>query len=239
MPNYFAELGFLRQPGSKYAVARNGLSKYDESWLGTPSSSFVIIQGSTSDRHPNCVLLEWDVTIADGCKLMVNLHFEGVHDESMKDEIFDSATTTEPIETHPKFASIIAASGTPLYDITIGGQKCTVYPNGAVFEDSSKRFLYFKTYLDGFTTINPKAGIKSYKAAGATFTQSKIDTAWPDVSDLGYIDIPPAGPVLETTRNWLLDKVYVRNIANVYFETRRVWLSSSFRGWDEDFYTAP
>lgn len=112
MPIYFAELGFLRQPGSKYSVARNGLAKYDEAWLGTPSGSFVITQGAVSDRHPQCVLLEWDVSIADGCKLLINLHFEGVDDESMKDQIFDSATTTEPIDTHPRFGEIVAASGT-------------------------------------------------------------------------------------------------------------------------------
>jgi hypothetical protein len=239
MPNYFGELGFLRQPGSKYSVARNGLAKYDETWLGTPSGSFTITQGAVSDRHPNCVLLEWDVSIADGCKLLIALHFEGVDDESMKDQIFDSATTTEPIDTHPRFGEIIAASGSPSDDI-IDGKAVTIYPNGAVFEKASRRFLYFQTYLDNdFTDLNPKAGIKNYKAPGATFTESKIETSWPDVTALGYIDTPPAGPELETTRNWLLDKVYSRNIANVYYETRRVWLSSGLRGWDEDFYTAP
>lgn len=239
MPIYFADLGFQRQPGSKYDVSRNGLAKYDESWLGTPSGSFVITQGAVSDRYPQTVLLDWSVSIADGCKLLINLHFEGVDDESMKDQIFDSATTTEPIDTHPRFGAIIAASGTGVEKV-IDKQGVIIYPNGAMFEKGSFKFIGFQTFLDkNFTDLNPKAGIKNYKAPGATFTESKIETSWPDVTALGYIDTPPAGPELETTRNWLLDKVYSRNIANVYFETRRVWLSSGFRGWDEDFYTAP
>ena len=246
MANYLGNLGFTKQPGAKYAVARNGLATYDVSYIGTPSGTLVFSQGNTSSDYPNTVLLDWSITGIDGCKLQIDLHYEGKDNSSpsavIADQIVDAATATEPVDTSPKFAGIVSASGTPFEKI-IDGKAVVIYPNGATFEKVSNRFLFFTTYLPDatgepdFTTINPKSGMKNYKAPRLTFTESIIETSQPSLAMLGLIDSPPGAPSPPAGRNYLLDKIRSRNIANTYYEIQRTWLLSGPRGWDTDFYS--
>ena len=247
--NYLGNLGFKKQPGAKYSVARNGLASYDVTYIGTPSGSISFSQGNTSADYPNTVLLDWNITGIDGCKIQIDFHYEGLDTTTpvalRRDQTMDAGTSTAPVDTHNKFGAIIAASGAAFKKI-IDGKTVYIYPNGAVFEKVSKKFLYFTTYLPDasgnpdFANINPKAGMKNYKQPQATFNESIIETSWPDLTDLGYINTPPTNPpTLPSGKNWLLDKVRARNIANVYYEVQRTWLLSGHRGWDTDFYTAP
>lgn len=250
MITYLGELGFRRQPGSAYKVARNGLATYDETWIGTPTASITFAQGDAppGGRYPNVALLEWDITHTTGGELSVALHYEGVQDEGIEnaavEKIIDGSLTQEPIDTHPEFADIMTDAGDP-FEKQIDGKLVFIFPNGAVFEAESRRFLYFTTYLPdaegnpSFTEINEDAGTQNYLAPSLTYTESTIEEAWPNLDLLGYIDDPPDAPTLPGERNFLLSKVRARSIADLYYETTFVWMASGPRQWRPKWYTQP
>ena len=248
MSEYLGNIGLTKQQGAKYSVARNGLATYDVTYIGNPTANMTFTQGDTSADYSNTVLLSWSFSKADGCQIQIDLHYEGKDNTSddsvIADIVVDAATAAEPVETSPKFAGLI--TGDPFQKI-IDGKAVVIYANGATFEKVSNRFLYFTTYLPDsegepdFDTINPKAGMKNYKTPRLTVTRSIIEDSIPSIDGLGLIvdtsgdvDFLPTAP---GDRSYILDKVRVRNIANVYYEVQETYLLSGPRGWDTDFYT--
>jgi len=251
MSEYLGNIGLTKQQGAKYSVARNGLATYDVTYIGNPTANMTFTQGDTSADYSNTVLLSWSFSKADGCQIQIDLHYEGKDNTSddsvIADITVDASTAAEPVETSPKFGPIILASGAPFPKDLPNGTRVFIHPNGAVFERVSNKFLYFTTYLPDeegepdFSTINPKAGMKNYKTPRLTVTRSIIEDSIPSIDGLGLIvdtsgdvDFLPTAP---GDRSYILDKVRVRNIANVYYEVQETYLLSGPRGWDTDFYT--
>lgn len=250
--HHLGSLGYDRQSGWTQSVKRNGLAELDETWVGTYSVSFSLAQGSRHDKFPNLVLMEWTITHLGDDRLAMSLHYEGMQGQGTSgavtvDRVLDSATSTAPIETNPRFGDVISDGAAPVVIGDIKGGYLLYPDTGAAFEIRTGKFAHFRTFTGpepeysvqnppNPANLNRKAGNTSYKMPTETFTRSFISREWPERTLLGYIANPSDAPPLAGGKDWLLDKVRARSIANIFFECQEVYLGSGPRGWDPDWY---
>jgi hypothetical protein len=236
----FGTSGLIKQPGAKYVVAKNGLATYDLQYRGVLESEIPVVQGDApmDDKYPFMVLLNFSVTEGDNAcnEIILDMHYEGhdtVHTRRYVSEelTVDLTTSNEPIESHPDFVTKI-------------GGKLGAAKHGAIFDPSTGGKFEFFPIVDPDEPLKLPGrltGVTSYLMPQLSITQNDIQDAWPTTDELalvGKIVIPPFSnpPTLPGTRNWLYNGLRIRNIANVCFETQRVYLESGPRGWIKEIY---
>jgi len=148
----------------------------------------------------------------------IDISFEGIPPQT--DELTYKCTgntSSEPIETHPKFLTDIATVA-----------------NGAKFTDGK---------FTGWEDSSTKAGIKSYLNGNLTYEETRIVGVLNDgnnaLSELGNRDTPPSSPVKPVVgagRNWLMTGGTAEPIG-FGGKIAKTWRLSAKRGWDEDIYT--
>lgn len=177
----------------------------------------------------------------------VVIEFEGVVNEEGDEEpaiytryTLNGTTSSEPIETHPKFPDF---GGEP----ETQGTKDT-NSKGAMFDELG-RFLGFAIDTDDngyYVDANRnKAGVKSYLGPGfvyseeATYNRLAVETIALNMNNLGNIDTPPNSnilPSVKAPRDWILIGAEITDAGEgVVF--KRSWRLSGKRGWDKDIYT--
>lgn len=240
----FGDSGLKKQPGAKYVCNTNGLATYDLRYKVTADfGSISLMQGDAplDGNHSNLVLLNFTVTESgDSCEdLFIDLHYEGkdsTHTQRFVSEecIVDVQTSHEPIESHPDFVTDIGGK--------LGSAK-----HGAIFEVSGNtagKFLFFPIIDPDEPDVLPSrfTGVSSYLMPQLTITQNDIDEEWPDNDEIALVgkivDLPFVDPpTLPEPRNWLYTGLRIRNIANVAFESQRIYMESGPRGWIPEIYT--
>lgn len=148
---------------------------------------------------------------------------------SIPEPTYELATSlsTEPIQTHPDFTSVLA--GTPAAPL-----------NGAIFVDaytgwqSENTDAVFKEFKagDGMT----KAGVDSYLVPGAEWRKMSFQQTRPTgIRDVGTIDSPSGPAPTVSGRDWLAwSESYLRR-GNIY-QLSTVWKLSGRNGWDDEIY---
>ena len=160
------------------------------------------------------------------CKVTIN--YEGVPPET-NDKVYKvtNATSTEPIDSHPDFITLI------------GGKKGAKLHNAQFSEEGE--FERFPILEEDGTTKNPKAGVKSYLLAGIVYEETwTVGSTGLFSSDIllgvGKIQTPPYSSLFPSGRNWLLTNCDISEKGLGYIITRK-WRRSGPNLWDTDIYT--
>ena len=133
------------------------------------------------------------------------------------------STSSEPIETHPKFEDFGTAA------------------NGATFDEDGK-FI-------GFTDKSKsKFGVKSYLSGNLLYEETWVTGSFADandLADLGNKSDPPDSTVIPSglgDRNWVLISGSATPLGITEGDNGgkivRQWRLSAKRGWDTDIYSA-
>lgn len=235
-----------------YRCSRIGLATVDRTIYASASDISSFTQGeSAPSPFTFCKLMEMGVRVGVGdgqCdSVFIDLHYEGFDQTFTDDQIriegqLEVTMSQEPIETHPDFLKFAGYRGEEDRPSNLGR-------NGAVYEetaDGQYRFAYFLAHLpdeDSPDKLNRFAGVSSWLYPQQTYVQTRMDNAWPSETELeslgkilesGWLD--DNVPLLPQSVNWMYAGVTVRNIANIYFESRRTATASGPRGWIEQMY---
>jgi hypothetical protein len=163
----------------------------------------------------------WDVITAT---------YEGIH-KNQSVVSFQVSTTTEPIETHPKFCDFAGTAAEP------------VATYGAIFNDDGT-FKKFPMYIDGNSYLNKFAGVSGYvvPSTRATLTKFYKTLNLSDLDKVGTIDKPRGGGITSDAnkfaqglQNWLITDVSWRSFGKGCIVELTYQLSGE-RGWDTDIY---
>lgn len=234
--------------------------EYDEEGLSSAELNYTVMWASAPALvsqllyHPDFPWLKREsatITRIEACMALVKVRFKGIDPNADNDPVYSvsGSTSTEPIETHPKFKEFAGK----WYDQS-------TWVNGAKFiklgkEDAGK-FLGFSQPKQDEDELagaegdsdpeesNPKAGVKSYLEGGMIFrivTTSTSDDGGPEAADmqkLGKIDEPDEVDTfveVDEKRNWLLITCSIEQVGDGSKVTRE-WKLSGRNGWDEDIY---
>lgn len=186
-------------------------------------------------EHPSYFWLKTkEATITDeaGGMSLVSASFEGVPrepgEENKVKKTYDllSATSTEPIETHPNFAKV---AGNPAGAL-----------NGSSWDETGKFTGFAFQVGDG-----KKMGVRSFLAPSVIYREVEVrslvsnDAVNIDLEKLGKIDKPPPSRMLPTTlpekANWLRVGSPAETVGDGVKITRS-WRLSGPGGWDKDWY---
>jgi len=176
----------------------------------------------------------------------VSVTFKGIDPNTEDGPTYSmrGSTGSEPIETHPDFA-------------TFAGKwfDATTWVNGAEFvkkgDKDQGKFLGFRALEEGAgggdaPAFNPKGGIRSYLEGGLLFKETELfskekagQAQRADMALLGFIDVPPEVETfvdLEEERTWLLITCSIEEVGDGLKVTRE-WRCSGRNGWDPDLYS--
>lgn len=200
-------------------IDRYGVAGGTEYYWGPWSGAVGFVLGKV--QHPNYGWLKRSKAQvqrqeADYCEIRIG--YAGVPPATnQKTYQTSGSTSSEPIETHPDFATW----GTPA--------------NGAKFDAEGK--------FTGFTDkTKSKYGVKSYLSGNLQFSETRVVgtiSGNNDLSNLGKIDTPPASDVKPSTgagRTWLLISGTAEQVGETGGKISSVWRLSALRGWDIDIY---
>lgn len=160
-----------------------------------------------------------NITRSDANYCEVRITYGGVPPETDQHTYSTSgATSTEPIETHPKFPDFGTSD------------------NGATFDDDGK--------FTGFTDkSNKKYGVKSYLSGNLNFSDTHVIgnlANGNNLQNLGYIDsaVPnsPVRPTISSDRTWILVSGTAEQVGETGGKAVKTWRLSALRGWDTDIY---
>jgi len=242
-----------RVPGKRYVAHRNGLATYDVRYEGVLAEGETIgfTQGDPpiDGEYPDLVLL--DITVTGGENIcgyvIIDLHYEGKVETAIAntdvndDIILEYVANQEDIYAHPDFKKFAGIPG--------------AVKHGAVFDPNNLGKFSFFNIVDPdlpSDSVNLYAGIQSYLLPTPVIHLSRIEDAWPNseefislgkiVDDLSAFTnnapVLPAGSDGQP-RNWLYESLWIRNIANTYFETRRGFKGSGPRPINKGIYGNP
>ena len=134
----------------------------------------------------------------------------------------NSTVTTEPIETHPHFHSLVGTPEDP--------------KNGAQFNSEGK-FTGFSYTHEG--ERNKFAGLRSYLSPNIIFEETLVKgniNFGNILQNVGTIAQPPSeAPDLGGKRDWLFVGATVRNVGGG-LELKRKFRSSGHNGWTQGIY---
>lgn len=251
MGNQYGTTGDIPQAGAVYKCSRIGLATFDRTIRTDLSGITSYTQGDSAPApFSHCKLMEMGVrTAGEGeCEAVyLDLHYEGFDSTFTDSEIriegqLEVSLSQEPIETHPDFLNFAGYRGDEDRPANLGR-------NGAVYEETTDgqfRFAYFLAQLPGdddTPKLNRFAGVQSWLYPQQTYVQTRMDTEWPPENELASLGkILDSGwldnnvPLLPQSVNWMYSGITVRNIANIYFESRRTATASGPRGWIEQMY---
>jgi hypothetical protein len=174
-----------------------------------------------------------------------SVSYEQVTDE----EIFtlEVSTTTEPIDTHPDFATKIGGSkAKPIHQ--------AIFNADGTFEKFPLKYLKSQDGDIGalnakgkpanFGDQNRMAGVDSYLESSAVWTKSFKSDKTPTIEGLGKIMTPDGGAPTPAGRNWLYTGFSASFTSPAKGERRKKtigtikkeWRLSGRRGWDKDIY---
>lgn len=190
-------------------------------------------------RHPDFFwLIKKSATMrrAGGNLAEVRIKFQGVDPEQSSGtntgdngELItfsvESSTGTEPIETHPDFATFAGEWDNP-----------ATWDNGATFSP--------KGVFEGFAAGSSKSGVKSFLSPGLIYVRTRV---LPKVvsglnlsqADLGKVvaELPasPIRPTMAAGINFLKISVEIETVGEGVRIVEK-WKSSGPNGWDSDIY---
>ena len=164
-----------------------------------------------------------NISRTEGTSCDIRIAFEGVPPETDEKSYRTSgSTSSEPIESHPKFVEKIA------------GTKSSP-KNGAEFDDNGK--------FTGWAATSLKYGTKQYLSAGLNYEEihvtGNVGQAY-KLSDLGDKVVPPTSNVIPQVtqgRDWLLISGTAEQLGTKGGRITRVYRLSGKRGWDMDIYS--
>lgn len=215
---------------------------------------FAVAKALSLKEHPEypwMLRTSGRVTAQAGILAEINLEFAGI-DPSLDGQVttnIRAATSTEPIDTHPRFGSGIPNVGEEGWAALFDPQ----FNEDGSFDKFPPKIKVFDAQANEDVNVaNPKAGIESYLEPTITFEQSKIFASESKAKlqehcvNLGMIDnswftgegIPkPPTPLADngTPRNWLLVSAGYEAIGKGGKVTK-MWRLSGRRGWDELIY---
>lgn len=200
---------------AKYLVKAGGGANLAKSFKRELDGTLICTRCVVENQAP------WDV---------VTVTYEGIY-QNHEAVSFQVGTTTEPIETHPKFCDFAGTAESP------------VDTYGAIFNDDGT-FNKFPLYVDGSTELSKFAGVSGYVVPSTRATLTKFYTTL-DLSDLdkvGTIDEPKGSGITADAnkfasglQNWLITDVSWRNFGKGCIVQLTFQLSGE-RGWDTDIY---
>lgn len=185
--------------------------------------------------HPRFTAMEvssidWERT-PSGAFYLVTYLFEGFL-SSLPEPVYslDTSLSEEPIELHPDFETFAGTPASPL-----NGAVFIDPDTGRITTDNAKGvFREFMATVSGAANI--KAGIESYLAPGAQWTETSFSRTRPtDLGDLGSIDSPSGPNPSFTGRTWLYSGAPYTRRGGVY-QISKSWMLSGRLGWDTDIY---
>jgi len=218
---------------------------YTVDWVAAPALVAVLLY------HPDFTFLRReDATIErmEAGWAKVSVTFKGIDPNTEDGPTYSmrGSTGSEPIETHPDFATFAGK----WWDATTWNAE-----NGAEFvkkgQPDQGKFLGFRLGEDaegegGAPAFNRKAGLRSYLEGGLLFRETELlakekagQAQRANMALLGYIDEPPEVESfvdLEEDRTWLLITCSIEEVGDGLKVTRE-WRCSGRNGWDPDLYS--
>jgi len=206
-----------------------------------------------NSSHPHddrLTLFESSASRESGQIMKVVLTYKGIDStlsENYAQSEFNAGTTSDPIETHPKFS--YPFSNPPVIPQELSAVKRALENN----IDYGKNNKFINETGESVPATQPgrllyilkKFGIESYLNLSGTYRRSYVKTTIPtDYSNVGYITIvPPLGtpPVSAPTigyRNYLQTSLTWKKQASIVSITEEFMLSGA-SGWNEHVYTKP
>jgi hypothetical protein len=208
--------------------------------------------GSSHPDEDRLKVFEIAASRESGSIMKVALTYKGIGNDSGEDVAqteFNAGTTSEPIETHPKFAYPFSAP--PVIPQELSAVKRALENN--VDYGKENKFIGVAgeavpaTQAGRLLYILKKFGIESYLTLGGTFRRTYVSETIPiDYSNVGYITIPKAmgkpaatAPgVLGGTRNYLQTSLTWKKQANLVTITEEFMLSGA-SGFNIHVYEKP
>jgi hypothetical protein len=204
--------------------------------------------------HPHdqtLTLFESSASRESGKIMKVVLTYKGVVDSNLSENYaqseFNTGTTSEPIETHPKFAYPFNNPG------VIPQELCAIKKALENNIDYGKNNKFINETGESVPATQPgrllyilkKFGIESYLNLTGTYRRSYVKTAIPtDYSNVGYITqvaplgTPPITPPVIGYRNYLQTSLTWKKQASIVSISEEYMLSGA-SGWNEHIYTKP
>lgn len=203
--------------------------------------------------HPHdarLTLFESAASRESGQIMKVVLTYKGIDAENSQDYAqteFNAGTTSEPIETHPKFA--YPFSNPPVIPQELSAIKKALENN----IDYGKENKFIGTVGETLPATQPgrllyilkKFGIESYLNLGGTFRRSYVKRDIPtDYSNVGFITtvtplgVPPVNAPAIGYRNYLQTSLTWKKQASIVSISEEFMLSGA-AGWNEHVYTKP
>jgi hypothetical protein len=141
-----------------------------------------------------------------------------------------SSLSTEPLKTHPVFASggTYALSDSALQSIKEAEQGTTSWKTLMTSSDPA---------LSKYSRLAAK-GIESYLVPSITLSVSTIEGSLPNLNSLGKKATPTYAPTLPGSANWLLSGCNAESQANGSYKITREYRASASNGWNNDLYGA-
>jgi len=206
-----------------------------------------------NSSHPHddrLTLFESSASRESGQIMKVVLTYKGIDStlsENYAQSEFNAGTTSDPIETHPKFS--YPFSNPPVIPQELSAVKRALENN----IDYGKNNKFINETGESVPATQPgrllyilkKFGIESYLNLSGTYRRSYVKTTIPtDYSNVGYITIVPSlgtPPVSAPTigyRNYLQTSLTWKKQASIVSITEEFMLSGA-SGWNEHVYTKP
>ena len=203
--------------------------------------------------HPHdarLTLFESAASRESGQIMKVVLTYKGIDAENSQDYAqteFNAGTTSDPIETHPKFSYPFSNPG------VIPQELCAIKKALENNIDYGKNNKFINETGETVPATQPgrllyilkKFGIESYLNLGGTYRRSNVKSAIPtDYSNVGYITSviplgnPPVAAPIIGYRNYLQTSLSWKKQASIVSISEEFMLSGA-SGWNEHVYTKP
>ena len=204
----------LETEDSSLTIDENNRGKATLSYQGRwPDAAVLALQISRHPDFPELVRKEVSIERESPSLAKVTINFEGVVTEDPDEPgivtkySLRGSTSTEPIESHPKFPGSNGFGGVPLV-----GAPGVNSDTGAAFDEHGKflGFMVEKTAREFYPDANRnKAGVRNYLSPGfvysedATYDRLAVETIQINMNNLGIIE----------AANYVHNDLHVANVA--------------------------
>ena len=215
--------------GGQLNTDRFGLSTAAAKWWywGNSPESQISIQSS----HPRWSFMNCDritVNRAEDGHWDIEGTYYGVQGTPAAVYSLNGSLSSDPIETHPDFATF-----SPW--VAVGSNNT----NGGGFDADGVFTGFIKLPKSAGAVTNAKwVGVRDYLSPGVTWTETTVRTAAPtDLTSIGRI-MSPSGPVPDLNpRNWLYNDCSYELRGRAY-TIKKEWRLSGRGGWNSSIYGA-